>query len=102
MTDNIVIGLIRRFNTVKNQKLLINVAAILVKRIPNLKFMMVDKYNMTENVQLISWIKENNLLDNFRLLGRKNDVPKYLKAMNILCLHFKTEGFPHVLVEAMI
>ncbi len=102
--DDIVIGSIGRFHSEKNQKLFVDVAAILVKKNPdlNLKFMMVGKDNDAENKELISWIKEYNLSDNFRLLGQRDDVPKCLQAMNILCLHSKTEGFPNVLVEAMI
>lgn len=101
-TDDIVIGSVGRFNPVKNQKLFIDVAALLVKEHPNLKFLMVGRYNTTENKELMSWINDYEIADNFRLLGERDDVPKCLKAMDVFCLHSKTEGFPNVLCEAIL
>jgi len=64
--------------------------------------MLVGRDNDSENKELMSWIKQYNLVDNFRLLGQRNDVPKCLKAMDIFCLHSKTEGFPNVVGEAVL
>ncbi|KRU22853.1 glycosyltransferase family 4 protein [Psychrobacter piscatorii] len=100
-SNDIVIGSVGRFNSVKNQKLFVEVASILVKKLPNLKFMIVGRGNDIENKELVSWIKNYNLECKFRLLGQRDDVPKCLKAMDVFCLHSKTEGFPNVLVEAM-
>lgn len=99
--DDIVIGSVGRFNSVKNQKLFVEAASFLVKKKPNLKFMMVGRNNTVENKELMSWIESYGLEDNFRLLGQRNDIPKCLKAIDIFCLHSKTEGFPNVLGEAM-
>ena len=100
-TNDIVIGSVGRFDTAKNQKLFVDIAAILIKDYPDLKFMIVGRDNTVENAELISWIKSYNIVDSFRLLGERDDVPKCLKAMDIFCLHSKTEGFPNVLVEAL-
>lgn len=100
--DDIVIGSVGRFNSVKNQKLFIDVAAALVKKCPELKFMLVGRHNTNENEELMSWIKQYDLMSNFRLLGQRNDIPKCLKAMDIFCLHSKTEGFPNVVGEAIL
>lgn len=100
--DDIVIGSVGRFNPVKNQKLFIDVAALLIKERPNLKFMMVGRDNTAENQELMSWINDYKIIDSFRLLGQRDDIPKCLKAIDIFCLHSKTEGFPNVVVEAMI
>lgn len=100
-TNDIVIGSVGRFDKAKNQKLFVDIAAILIKDYPDLKFMIVGRDNTVENAELISWIKSYNIVDNFRLLGERDDVPKCLKAMDIFCLHSKTEGFPNVLVEAL-
>lgn len=101
-TDDIVIGSVGRFNPVKNQKLFIDVAANLVKDFPDLKFMLVGRDNNVENTELMSWITQHDLVDSFRLLGQRNYVPKCLKAMDIFCLHSKTEGFPNVVGEAIL
>ncbi|WP_017395890.1 glycosyltransferase family 4 protein [Acinetobacter haemolyticus] len=101
LDTDIVIGSVGRFNEVKNQRLFVEVAALLVKDFPNLKFMMVGRDNDENNQILIEWLQEYSLLDNFRLLGQRSDIPKCLKTMDIFCLHSKTEGFPNVLGEAM-
>lgn len=99
--DAIVIGSVGRFNVVKNQKFFVEVAASLVKRYPNLIFMLVGRDNTSDNNELMSWLEEKNLTENFKLLGQRSDIPHCLKAMDIFCLHSKTEGFPNVLGEAM-
>lgn len=100
-SDAIVLGSVGRFNVVKNQKFFVDVAALLVKKYPKLIFMMVGRDNTTDNAELMSWINEHNLASHFRLLGQRQDIPVCLKAMDIFCLHSKTEGFPNVLGEAM-
>lgn len=100
--DDTVIGSVGRFNPVKNQKLFVDVAATLLKDFPDLKFMLVGRDNTTENQELMSWIKKCDIADSFRLLGQRSDVNKCLRAMNIFCLHSKTEGFPNVVGEAIL
>lgn len=98
----IVIGSVGRFNIVKNQKIFIETAKHLVNLYPNLVFMLVGRDNTPENIELMSWLNENHLADNFRLLGQRSDIPACFKAMNLFCLHSKTEGFPNVLAEAIL
>lgn len=100
--DEIVIGSVGRFNAVKNQQLFVDVASILVKNNPKLKFMLVGRDNNTKNAELMGWITSYNLIDKFLLLDQRSDVPICLKSMDIFCLHSKTEGFPNVLGEAII
>lgn len=98
---DIVIGSVGRFNTVKNQKLFVEIASKLVQEKPNLKFMLVGRDNIEQNQELMRWIREYNLINSFRLLGERSDIPSCLEAMDIYCLHSKTEGFPNALIEAL-
>lgn len=99
--DAIVIGSVGRFNVVKNQKFFVDVAAELIKYYPDLIFMIVGRDNTYDNEELINWLEERNLIENFRLLGQRSDIAHCLKSMDVFCLHSKTEGFPNVLGEAM-
>lgn len=101
LDTTVVIGSVGRFNEVKNQRLFVEIAALLVKEFPDLKFMMVGRDNDKNNQTLIEWLQEYSLEEHFRLLGQRSDIPRCLKAMDIFCLHSKTEGFPNVLGEAM-
>lgn len=100
--DEIIIGSVGRFNPVKNQQLFVDVSALLAKTNPKLKFMLVGRDNTADNKELMSWIESYNLSDKFLLLGQRSDVPVCLKAMDIFCLHSKTEGFPNALGEAIL
>jgi glycosyltransferase involved in cell wall biosynthesis len=46
-------------------------------------------------------ISATGYADRFALLGQRKDVPHCLSAMDLLCLHSRTEGFPNVVGEAM-
>ena len=99
--EAIVVGSVGRFNVVKNQKFFVDMAAELIKYYPDLIFMIVGRDNTYDNEELINWLEERNLIENFRLLGQRSDIPHCLKSMDVFCLHSKTEGFPNVLGEAM-
>ncbi|WP_201537883.1 glycosyltransferase family 4 protein [Psychrobacter immobilis] len=99
--DDIVVGSVGRFSTEKNQRLFIDAANILIKKNPHLKFIMVGRDNDLKNEDLVAWIKAQGIMNNFRLLGQRDDVATCLSLMNVFCLHSKTEGFPNVLAEAM-
>lgn len=99
--EEVIIGSIGRFNPIKNQKLFVETAALLTPQYPNIRFLLIGRDNTWDNTELVSWIKQHSLGDKFVLLGERSDVPVCLAAMDIFCLHSKTEGFPNVLGEAM-
>lgn len=96
-----VIGSVGRFNTIKNQQAFIEAAVLVADKHQNARFMMVGRDNTWDNQELEGWIKQHSLQEKFILLGERSDVPICLSAMDIFCLHSKTEGFPNVLGEAM-
>lgn len=99
--NELVIGSVGRFNPIKNQQLFVEIAALLSEKYSHLKFLMVGRDNTKNNAELMSWINQYNLAEKFILLGERKDIPICLKAMDIFCLHSKTEGFPNALAEAM-
>lgn len=99
--EHVVVGSVGRFNLIKNQLAFVETAALVAPERPNVRFLIVGRDNTWKNSELVSWIKQNNLQDKFVLLGERSDIPVCLSAMDIFCLHSKTEGFPNVLGEAM-
>jgi len=99
--EHTVIGSVGRFNAVKDQKNFVQAAGLLAKSYANLRFMIVGRDLTPDNIQLMQWIAATGAPECFTLLGERSDVPACLAAMDIFCLHSRTEGFPNVVGEAM-
>lgn len=101
LPSQIVIGSVGRFHPVKDQHNFIRAAGALADKNPDVRFLMVGCGLDRTNIELMQWIAQTGHADRFMLLGERNDVPVCLAAMDILCLHSRTEGFPNVVGEAM-
>jgi glycosyltransferase involved in cell wall biosynthesis len=99
--NNLVVGSLGRFHTVKHQENFVRAAGLLAKQKPDLRFLMVGRGLDLTNTQLVEWIVSTGYKSSFVLLGERSDVAQCFAAMDIFCLHSRTEGFPNVLAEAM-
>lgn len=99
--DEVVLGSLGRFHADKDQENFVRAAGLLAPQYPQLRFFMVGRGLVWDNLQLVEWIDRTGCKDRFVLLGERKDVPQCLAAMDIFCLHSRTEGFPNVLAEAM-
>jgi glycosyltransferase involved in cell wall biosynthesis len=99
--NDVVVGSLGRFHADKDQENFVRSAAVLAQQYPQLRFLMVGRDLAWDNTQLVDWIVSTGFKDRFVLLGERTDVPQCLVAMDIFCLHSRTEGFPNVLAEAM-
>lgn len=99
--EEIAIGSLGRFNPVKDHLNFIAATALLAEKFPNLKFLLIGRGLEHANTPLMQIISATGYAERFTLLGERQDVAACLKAMDIFCLHSKTEGFPNVLGEAM-
>jgi glycosyltransferase involved in cell wall biosynthesis len=97
----LIIGSIGRFNEYKDHRGFILALRSLASVESRVHFLMVGRDINSDNSTLMKWIEETGYMDRFILLGERNDVPAILNAMDIFCLHSKSEGFPNVLGEAM-
>lgn len=99
--EHLVIGSLGRFNPVKDQANFIAATAMLAEFNPALRFLMVGRGLTPDNVALTELLNDTGYADRYILLGERRDAAVCLSAMDIFCLHSKTEGFPNVLGEAM-
>ena len=100
-SDTLIIGSIGRFIEYKDHRGFILALANLASLDSRTIFLMVGRDIDSDNSTLMRWIEETGYKNRFILLGERNDVPAILNAMDIFCLHSKSEGFPNVLGEGM-
>jgi glycosyltransferase involved in cell wall biosynthesis len=101
ITENdLLLGYVGRYHSVKNLELLLEVIADLSPDYPDLKVMFIGKdlVRGNENVNKFLYSSTDN---NIFLLGNETDIPGYLSAFDGFCLCSNSEAFPNVLAEAM-
>lgn len=99
--DTIIIGMVGRFDPQKDHLNFIKAAALLQKEIPDVQFLLCGDDIIWENHKLSKWIEDAGLSNNFHLLGRRDDIPQIMTALNIASSSSYGEGFPNVVGEAM-
>ncbi len=97
--DDLVFSYVAELNKNKNQILLINTIKELKKEMTNVKLLLVGQGPLYEEYQGI--IKENNLEDNIKLLGRREDINEILSITDIYLASSLREGLPVNIMEAM-
>lgn len=98
---DIVIGVVGRFDPLKDFQNFVAAAAHITSRRGDIKFLMVGRGNEWSNDALRGWIEKAGLVQHFCLVGQQTDVTCALSAMDIFCLSSVNEAFPNVVVEAM-
>lgn len=100
-TDSLVIGSVARFNAYKDHHNFISAALNVITKFPKTIFLMVGTDVTKDNKYLFNIIKSAGMEKNFKLLGEHHAMDEIYHAMDIFCLHSRSEGFPNVLGEAM-
>ncbi|OXR49862.1 glycosyl transferase [Pusillimonas sp. T2] len=99
--DTPLLGCIARWNPLKDHANLLAAVARSAQTHPKLKLVLVGHQVDENNTQLMSLIERHGLRDRVLLLGRRDDVPDIMKALDIHVLSSCAEGFPNVVAEAM-
>lgn len=99
--NEIVIGIVGRFDPLKDFHNFIAAASKLSARRTNVKYLMVGRNIEWSNHALRNWIEAERLVNNFQLVGEQTDIPYFLSSMDVFCLSSVNEAFPNVVVEAM-
>lgn len=100
LQNHIVIGHVGRFNEQKNHMFLIEIFATLKKKENKAKLILVGEGPLFEQVK--ERINQLNISKDVILLGKRNDVPDLLQAMDVFLLPSLFEGLPVVGVEAQV
>ncbi|MFZ1289745.1 MAG: glycosyltransferase family 4 protein [Melioribacteraceae bacterium] len=99
-TDNIIIGCVGRLEKWKGQQILIDAAAILVKTVPNIEFLLVGNGNNKDDLQ--NKVKNQNLEKYFEFTGDVTNVKDYMDKCSIIVhTSIEPEPFGMVIIEAM-
>ncbi len=99
--DNLVVGLVARLDPLKNHIGFLECAALVNQKLPYVIFVLVGLGVDGQNYELLSRIEKYGLRNNFRLLGRREDIPDLMNAFDVLASSSHGEAFPNVLGEAM-
>lgn len=100
--DALVIGSVGRFNAYKDYPNFVSAMGVVAASVPAARFVMVGRGIDTANSELQALIAATGFAGRFLLLGEQHDVVGHYAAMDIFCLHSRSEGFPNVLGEAML
>lgn len=99
--DAIVVGSVGRYSAAKDHASFVRAAAVAGREAGNAYFLLVGRELTAANETLTQLITATGFPERFVLLGERADVADCMSAMDVFCLHSKTEGFPNVLGEAM-
>ena len=99
--DDLLIGCVGNIRPAKGYDILLEAAAILVKDVDNVKFVIVgDKKNKLYN-DLIRQREVLGLNDVVHFLGFREDIPSFLRNIDIFTMSSISEGCPVSVIEAM-
>lgn len=97
-----VIALIARFHPMKDHATFLSAAGLLLKKHPDVQFVLSGEKVDADNVYLCDLIAKSGLEQRVHLLGERQDVSRLLTAIDILALTSAWgEGFPNIVGEAM-
>jgi glycosyltransferase involved in cell wall biosynthesis len=97
----ILIGLIGRFDPMKDHEGFLRAAAIVARAHDNVHFVMAGTGVDGQNAVLTNLIRDLNLDNKVHLLGNRTDMPKLTAALDMAVSSSISEGFSNVLLEAM-
>lgn len=98
--DEMVIGMVARFDPQKDHANFVGAAAIVANEIPAARFVLVGR-SIRKNPDLAQHIAQIGLSSRFVLEEERGDIPAVMSALDVFCLSSRAEGFPNVLGEAM-
>jgi glycosyltransferase involved in cell wall biosynthesis len=100
--EAVVIGLIARFDPMKDHATFLRAAGMLGRRRPEVQFLLAGRGVAFDNAGLADAVEREGLAGRVHLLGPRQDIPRLCAALDIATSSSRFgEGFPNVVAEAM-
>lgn len=99
--DDILIGLIARFDPMKDHANFLRAACLLLEDFAGVHFVLVGRGVDCNNSELTRAISASGHASSFHLLGERSDIPDIMAASDIATSSSYGEGFPNIIGEAM-
>ncbi len=101
--DEILVGTLGQLIPGKGQEILLKAASLVLKHIPQVKFMVVGDGNRAYRERLEELSKSLGLSGTIVFMGFREDIPRIMNALDIVILPSTThlEGLSRVIIEAM-
>ncbi|HOM13869.1 MAG TPA: glycosyltransferase [Rubrivivax sp.] len=96
-----LIGMVGRFDPQKNHRGFATAMQHLLKCRPDVHALLAGDGVDSSNQDLMRWLRDAGAVDACHLLGRRDDVPRLMSALDVLVLPSIGEAFPNVVGEAM-
>lgn len=94
-----VVGMVARFDPIKNHKCLIKAMKQVVSELPKTVLLIVGDGPIRSELEML--VSDLMLGKNVKFLGMRTDIPDLLSAMDVFVLCSKSEGLSVTLLEAM-
>ena len=99
--DTLLVGMIGRFDPLKNHAGFFSAMAAVHEQMPQVHLVLAGKDVDSDNEELMQLIEDAGLLENTHLLGLRDDIPELMAALDVLACPSHAEAFPNVVGEAM-
>ncbi|MBI5523921.1 MAG: glycosyltransferase [Desulfarculus sp.] len=98
--DDLVVGHVARLDPAKDHAGFLTAARLLAGRLPAARFLLIGQ-GVEQGNPLFAACQEPPLAGRCALLGRRDDVPAWLQAMDVFAQSSLSEGLPNALGEAL-
>jgi glycosyltransferase involved in cell wall biosynthesis len=99
--DAPLVGLVARFDPLKDHRTFVRAAAAAAAADPRARFLLAGAGADADNATLRGWIEEAGVAERTFLLGPRRDVPRLMAALDVGTLSSVGEALPLVVAEAM-
>ncbi len=97
----LLVGAVGRFDRAKDHATLCRAAGIVCRENPGIHFVMCGQEIDSRNAWLTERLEAEGIANRTHLLGRREDIPEIMAALDVFVSSSAVEGFPNAIGEAM-